>query len=398
LWPAFKILKQIVQMDSNLYPELLRQVLLVRAPQKFQDVWKLAETYFEPGTWEKIILVPPAETSNVLRTHIPHEYIPRFLGGPRVSAAPITRKIPRKLLRWFDQQRFTPLVPSNAINSFDEQDLRMTPLMCGFDPSLFMKQTLQNNSRFLEKTVTLPESSWDTNGAVPSAHSWGTLCGSQARDAALLDLLDVDMFKSSEDDPIMHVYNHPFLAPQHFRRQGDDRFFLVINWVTGDHQMTVLAAVPPRRQLMTEPTNSCGDVQIWRRFLEQSCAQKWRRFHIGVNLFEAPWIVHQVIKPHQSSFLAKLQPGHQQGDDYLEITIRLTQSWMRRLCVIFRHSCHLVVFGLTYSLVGDTPEEPPETLLFAHYCSRVNVSSVRKLEAQEFSGGIPGECISYRKP
>merc|ERR1712137_1426718 len=78
LWPGFKILKQIVQMDSNLYPELLRQVLLVRAPQKFQDVWKLAETYFEPGTWEKIILVPPAETSNVLRTHIPHEYIPRF--------------------------------------------------------------------------------------------------------------------------------------------------------------------------------------------------------------------------------------------------------------------------------------------------------------------------------
>jgi len=390
LWQGFKILKQVVQLNSNLYPEILKQVLLVRPPQKFQDVWKVAEVYFEPRTWEKIILVPPAQTAKVLRAHVPDEHIPRFLGGPKKSAAPIARKIPRRLLRWFNEQGPKPPMPVSPLNP---QVFDMTSRMCGLNPSRLLKH---NNSVFLEKEATLPKSSWSSNGALPPTNSWGALCDvPRAGDAtALLELLDVDMFRSSEEDPIMHVYNHPSLAPHHFRRQGNNRFFLIVNWVTGDHQMTVLAAVPAGGEMMSGPGSTGGDLHIWQRFLRQPCAQKWRRFRVGVKLFEAPWIVHQLVQPHQSSFLGKLLPGHHQGDNYLEITIRLTQSAMRCLCVVFRHSCHLTVFGLTYSLVADTPADPPETLLFAHYCSRVDVERVRQVQAQAVPSSFSEESVA----
>merc|ERR1712137_1048800 len=170
LWQGFKILKQVVQLNSNLYPEILKQVLLVRPPQKFQDVWKVAEVYFEPRTWEKIILVPPAQTAKVLRAHVPDEHIPRFLGGPKKSAAPIARKIPRRLLRWFNEQGPNPPMPVSPLNP---QVFDMTSRMCGLNPSRLLKH---NNSVFLEKEATLPKSSWSSNGALPPTNSWGALC------------------------------------------------------------------------------------------------------------------------------------------------------------------------------------------------------------------------------
>lgn len=47
-----KVLKRIVQLDSEVYPETLKRVLLVRPPQKFAAVWK-ARAAERPGARDR---------------------------------------------------------------------------------------------------------------------------------------------------------------------------------------------------------------------------------------------------------------------------------------------------------------------------------------------------------
>mmetsp|Transcript_111103 Transcript_111103/g.346228 ORF Transcript_111103/g.346228 Transcript_111103/m.346228 type:complete len:324 (-) Transcript_111103:82-1053(-) len=178
----------------------------------------------------------------------------------------------------------------------------------------------------------------------------------------------------NEEEPVWQVYDHPLLAPQHYRRQGDNRFLLIMNWMIGPYQLVTLSALPNEESL-EDPRER----QMWRRFLDQPPALRWRRLRVSATCFEGPYIVHELIRSKRPSHVGKFLPSHSLGDGHLEVDIHLTSSEMRRLRVVFQHSSHLIVIGLAYFLMGDGPGEPPERLLFAHYCSLVHMAKLRQV-------------------
>lgn len=401
-----KVLKRIVQLDSEVYPETLKRVLLVRPPQKFAAVWKVLLPYFDPGTRVKLRLVPTEETSSVLQQHIPREHIPRFLGGqsrlPRIAGAD---RIPRRLLRKLTADDAAAAAAAAPAKSPAAGAVGSNPPATGSRGSAEAPQPPTSSKRvlglvalpsrfhdrsFAKKQAVFPRSSWTRGeGSLPPAHSWGSLDdvsafppvrkssspGRRPRRKPMLELLDVDAFQSkNEDEPVWQIYDHPLLAPQHYRRQGDDRFLLVVNWMIGPYQLVALSALPDEEAL-----DSPQDKQMWRRFLAQPPALRWRRLRVSATCFEGPFIVHELIRSKRPSHVGKFLPSYSEGEGYLEVDVHLTSSDMRRMRVVFQHSSHLIVIGLAYFLCGDGPGEPSERLLFSHYCSLVDVAKLRQV-------------------
>lgn len=183
----------------------------------------------------------------------------------------------------------------------------------------------------------------------------------------MMELLDLDIFQSSEEDPIFQTYDHPALAPQHLRRKGEKRFLFIVNFIIGSYQQVAVAAV-----------NSPEESETWQHFLAQAPQARWRRLRVTAACFEGPAMVRDYMLPQKPSHLGKFYPSHTEGEGYLEVVIHLNSPEMRRLRVVFQHSYHIIINGLAYFLC-DCPNEPSERLLFAHYCSRVDPHKLRQV-------------------
>mmetsp|Transcript_50457 Transcript_50457/g.156446 ORF Transcript_50457/g.156446 Transcript_50457/m.156446 type:complete len:753 (-) Transcript_50457:37-2295(-) len=397
-----KVLKRIVQLDSEVYPETLKRVLLVRPPQKFAAVWKVLLPYFDPGTRVKLRLVPPEETAAVLQQHVPREHIPRFLGGQsRLQRMAGAGRIPRRLLRKLAADDAAAAAAALPKPPRASATASKPPAAVAAEVSLAGKGSKNvlglvdlparlHSRSFAKKEAAFPRSSWTRGeGALPPAHSWGSLddvsafppvrkSSSHARrphQKPMLELLDVDAFQNkNEEEPVWQIHDHPALAPQHYRRQGDDRFLLVVNWMIGPYQLVVTSALPKE-----DSPEGLQDQQLWRRFLAQPPALRWRRLRVSATCFEGPYIVHELIRAKRPSHVGNFLPSYSEGEGHLEVDVHLTSSEMRRMRVVLQHSSHLLVIGLAYFVCGDGPGELPERLLFAHYCSLVEVRRLRQV-------------------
>lgn len=390
-----KLIRRLIKIDSGLCPETLKWVLLINPPSKFETVWKVIAPYFAAGTRHKISLVSRAKTQAVLQQHVLREFVPRFLGGPsrqpRLSCA---GKVPRKFLRTLEQ-RGMPDKPSRLrrMSSFSQPDSAANTT--GFKKSsrsrlMKFANQLRTQWDFATKLESFPRSEWDgPGGAIPVRHSWGLLKDLSAfglpqsvRAAAgknngqLMELLDVDIFRSNPDDPILQAYDHPALAPRYLRRHGEKRFLFVVNWIIGPCQQVVVGALARPHPDAAQP----GSVEDWRllsKFLSQAEPSRGRSLRVSAACFEGPSFVKDMLSAQKAQHVGRFLPSFQQGEDYIEATIHLTSSEMRRLSVVFQHSYHLIVNGLTYYLcgVGNSKDRP----LFAHYCSFVDVQKLRQV-------------------
>jgi len=325
----------------------------------------------------------------MLEQHIPRENVPRWLGGPcRSPRLASVGKIPRRLLQKLAQSaaRQKPCVKTRPE---DTAAMSKTTLEEGAGGHVLrlagLPQRLRARSRFSVKEASFPMSSWSrTEGTLPPPHSWGNVTDVLAFPAPrrgsslgkkgmspMMDLLDVDVFRTSEDEPVWQVYDHPSLASQHFRQQGEKRPFLVVNWIIGEFQLVALGALC---QLGND-----FDVGMWKRLMAQPPALRWRRLRVTAVCFEGPFIVNELIRPQKPGHLGKFLPSHTEGNDFLEIDVHLTSSEMRRMRVVLQHSSLNLAIGLAYFLCGDGPGEPPERLLFAHYISFVDVKRLRQV-------------------
>lgn len=397
-----KLFSRIARMDSEQQPEMLKWVLLVNPPRKFAAVWKVIEPYFDAGTRKKFKIVPPEETQAELLRHVPRESLPRFLGGPsRQPQLLCAGKIPRKLLRELSAHSqptslATPPPREEAAGSLAAVSaasmtcFSMPPLASDRHLSLTrLGRGLHFTSNFGMKENCFPRSSWaGPGGTLPTAHSWGSLSDASAFPAPrraprggaaarpFMELLDVDVFRSSEGDPVLQAYEHTSLAAQHFRRQGETRFLFVVNFILGPYQQVTVAAMnrPPADGSVP---GAASDWQLWNRFLQQSEAAKGRTLRVSATCFEGPCFVQELLRAQKATHLGRFLPSFTNGDNYLEVTVHLASSEMRRLRVVFQHSYHLIANGLAYHL--DGPVESQDRLLFAHYCAFVDVQRLRQV-------------------
>eukprot|EP01126_Amoeba_proteus_P065135 TRINITY_DN9209_c0_g1_i2.p1 TRINITY_DN9209_c0_g1~~TRINITY_DN9209_c0_g1_i2.p1 ORF type:complete len:503 (-),score=105.47 TRINITY_DN9209_c0_g1_i2:75-1583(-) len=77
------LLKQVVQIDSDYYPAMLRKFFLINTPGIFTIIWNAAKPFFDPSTLTKFEVLggDTKKSAAKLQEIIPEKYLPAFLGG-----------------------------------------------------------------------------------------------------------------------------------------------------------------------------------------------------------------------------------------------------------------------------------------------------------------------------
>lgn len=73
--------KVIGRIEADNYPEVLKRVIVVRAPWFFPAIFQMIKPFMDPGTVAKILMPKQSETREVLLRHLPARCIPEELGG-----------------------------------------------------------------------------------------------------------------------------------------------------------------------------------------------------------------------------------------------------------------------------------------------------------------------------
>jgi len=73
--------KQIVRLAEDYFPEMVKRVLIVRAPWFFNQGWSVVSRFFDEGTRNKFSVVKTAETCQALAKVMDPRWIPQELGG-----------------------------------------------------------------------------------------------------------------------------------------------------------------------------------------------------------------------------------------------------------------------------------------------------------------------------
>ncbi|GAA6030249.1 hypothetical protein JCM8097_009009 [Rhodosporidiobolus ruineniae] len=82
-WQLREHMQRASVLASARYAETLGSIYLIGAPSFFSTVWGWVKRWFDPGTVEKIHILPssPSAIHTILTTHIPPSSIPRAYGG-----------------------------------------------------------------------------------------------------------------------------------------------------------------------------------------------------------------------------------------------------------------------------------------------------------------------------
>lgn len=80
-WTALQKYKECVRIGQDHYPEMVKRIVIVRAPWIFAKVWSIVQTFFDEGTRQKIQIVSAKDTKKVLDRFIDNKWLPVSLGG-----------------------------------------------------------------------------------------------------------------------------------------------------------------------------------------------------------------------------------------------------------------------------------------------------------------------------
>eukprot|EP01138_Halocafeteria_seosinensis_P015907 gb/GECG01016233.1/.p1 GENE.gb/GECG01016233.1/~~gb/GECG01016233.1/.p1 ORF type:complete len:275 (+),score=36.46 gb/GECG01016233.1/:1-825(+) len=77
---VFSVLKKRIRLEEDNYPEVVRRVLLVRAPKAFSFIWGLASSFLDKGTLDKLKVLGSSYLETVGK-YVDIDRLPDFLGG-----------------------------------------------------------------------------------------------------------------------------------------------------------------------------------------------------------------------------------------------------------------------------------------------------------------------------
>lgn len=83
---ALQMCKAVARLEADHYPEVLKRIIVVRAPWIFAAVWQLCRPFMDKGSLEKVDIVKDSETTEAILKHVPPEIVPKALGGSMPSA------------------------------------------------------------------------------------------------------------------------------------------------------------------------------------------------------------------------------------------------------------------------------------------------------------------------
>jgi len=78
---VLQMYKHIVRVDEDYYPELVKRVIVVRAPWIFSKIWFIVQHFFDEGTRNKIQIAGKQNPADAISPYIDPSWIPKALGG-----------------------------------------------------------------------------------------------------------------------------------------------------------------------------------------------------------------------------------------------------------------------------------------------------------------------------
>ena len=77
--PGFNVVKRILDIDQNHYPEGLKKFFIINTPTIFKIIWKVVKPMLDARTLEKIFILG-SDYQQTIFQHIPKKNIPKEFG------------------------------------------------------------------------------------------------------------------------------------------------------------------------------------------------------------------------------------------------------------------------------------------------------------------------------
>mmetsp|Transcript_78501 Transcript_78501/g.138249 ORF Transcript_78501/g.138249 Transcript_78501/m.138249 type:complete len:631 (-) Transcript_78501:112-2004(-) len=174
----------------------------------------------------------------------------------------------------------------------------------------------------------------------------------------MLELLHCDWVALGET-PIRKVSEHKDFFPALARKDGDERFFFVLNFVIGSFQAVITMALKPDAPWLAN--SDSPQARVWNAFLDGDDEKRAERLKLILSVDEGPWLVKRAFIKKPMLICKLLNASfHHKPNDYFEVdfeptngpTIGMVLNSMKRSVL----SCALLI-------EAKELEELPENLL-----------------------------------
>lgn len=194
---------------------------------------------------------------------------------------------------------------------------------------------------------------------------------------SLFELVDVDIMCIPEDGPAMHVAKQGDFCPRHLRRQGDNRFLLVQNWIFPPFQAILTGALNPEAPWLTTQEQT-PQARLWRRFLAMDQQERNAAFKIIVAIEGGPWLLKRAV-PKKPMIIGKLlqMHTHYEEGDHLEIVCDVSTGKVQEMgCGMVMKEMKRLDLGVATLMEATNEDELPEKMLFGLLIRRLDTSAV----------------------
>jgi hypothetical protein len=180
---------------------------------------------------------------------------------------------------------------------------------------------------------------------------------------ALLEVLNVDIFRSPPDGPVWQTTKNPDCYAQHHWWNGNNHFLFVQNFVFPPYQAVITAAVGPSAEWLHDEKSPNGIA--WKRFLEMTPENQRRKLKLIPLLVEGPWLAKKALpkKPAIIGTKIKMETFHEPGK-YLEVVFDTSSGKAEQMITtVLLRAAKGVRLALATVIEGTSVEELPEAAL-----------------------------------
>lgn len=190
---------------------------------------------------------------------------------------------------------------------------------------------------------------------------------------AKMELVCADVF--STEKSVRNYAEWKNGAIQKLREQGDERFFLCVNWMCGPEALAIVFAFP-------EGTDEKSGGKMITKFVnEMSDEERNKRWKVIPCCIDGPWLVKKAVGTVPAIIGTKLTTTYVQGKDYLEIVCDVFSSYAaRQILGVIKGASKKVCIDLAFVVEAQEEAELPEEVVGQFTIFRPDMSKFERRE------------------
>lgn len=202
-------------------------------------------------------------------------------------------------------------------------------------------------------------------------------------DAALLEVVNVDLFNCKEEGGYPNISSAQTGVVQELRQAGETRFLFVVNFCMAPLQISIVfAAKPPAAEKEVSAYGSAGgpSTSLLQRFVEDlTDKERNQRFKVIPWVREGPWIVQQAVGRTPAIIGKSLATNYySEAENCFEVSIDVFSSnAARRVLGLLKGAAKALIIEVFFVLEAKTPEELPEQILGGFRVSHGDLTRTR---------------------